>query len=274
MSNHRQSPDWRHSPPTEADVLSESTDLDSLLTAILGEKTDSSRRFGLRPMLSQQRREFRKRPCTRRPRNHRRWNSSRSVADSLATSIREPAQRLRQHPGLCFRRGRAITDCQSRGSSGPAATFAQRGIAAPAIGCAANTHCRSTGHDRRSWIGSTSGSNLMIVDEQLTRPSDPRGTSQVSSGEQQKAVDGTLHPVESPALDAAASKDARRLPLILVGVGVVVSGALITLNAIPRAVKAGEQPQAVAGSFTRTLRRHPRRGLRHPVVKLQRTHLP
>ena len=41
MSNHRQSPDWRHSPPTNADVLSESTDLDSLLTAILGEKTDS-----------------------------------------------------------------------------------------------------------------------------------------------------------------------------------------------------------------------------------------
>src|ERR1700752_2852467 len=41
MSNHRQLPDWRHAPPTKADVLSESTDLDPLLAGILGEKPDS-----------------------------------------------------------------------------------------------------------------------------------------------------------------------------------------------------------------------------------------
>jgi periplasmic protein TonB len=232
---------------TETDVLSESTDLDTLLTAILGESDSVS--------------------------------TIRSAPDAIAAAddVPQGAEYAIAGQPLAMNLAAIPSAWLAEGPSESGVKKVADGPATPSAG-----HDKSPTVDLASLRNRLQGSRgaisplrrsdalpnrpanrrlmtadaesdrraapklLVVVDEQLTTPSDPAGMRQVSSGEEPWAVEGT-HPVHPPARDAAVSKDARRLTLILVGV-VVVSGALITLNALSRAFSPPPLPPISATS--------------------------
>jgi TonB family protein len=86
--------------------------------------------------------------------------------------------------------------------------------------------------------------NLLVI-EPLTDRSGSRAVSAQASRELHVIADDSPRPVDAHAVRRASTW----IPLILVGVGVAVSSAFITLNAIPRGARPDEHP-AAAGRLT------------------------
>jgi TonB family protein len=79
-----------------------------------------------------------------------------------------------------------------------------------------------------------------------------RSADLVSIGETDRTAGETNRLVAFPLTGAGVKRKrlAKWIPLILVGVGVAVGSAFITLNALSGSLKGGEQPWASAGSIT------------------------
>jgi TonB family protein len=94
-------------------------------------------------------------------------------------------------------------------------------------------------------------STLFIFEPNLYgRSADRR--AEMSTGETDRMAGETNHFAEGSLIETGARRQrlATRILLILVGVGVVASSAFITLNALPPAFKAGEPPPAPTGGIT------------------------
>ena len=241
MSHHRQRrdlgpPDPAEELTTNADVLSESTDLGTLLSAILGESHSVSTSRPASDVIAAADEDPQAAVCA---------DPSPPVVMDMAAIPRAWLTEAPSESGLKNVANSPATrseddDTSPTGDLASLRNRLRRGRAArsphpESESLALHTTTRAikpaaAESDRRA-----APKLLVVVDEQSPRPRDAHGINQVSSGETQRGVDGLRHAMHSLSGIAAAVKDARRLSMIVVGVVVVVSVALLTGNAISRA---------------------------------------
>lgn len=250
MSDQRQRRALRRTPITaaelaDADVLSESTDLDTLLTAILGSHDSGST---IRPAAP---------TVEKAPEGPQRAEIAVASEPLAISAAAIPRAWLTEAPSESApeKAAHGTTDRAARSEPSPAADLAalrnrlQRspGVIPPArsdaprIRATNRAAAADADPDQRA-----APKLLVVVDEQLTGPPEPRGASQAMSREEQRAVGTRQHRVLS--LARIAGKDARRLWIVLLGVVVVVSVVVvITSDAISRAFSPAASPP-VSGS--------------------------
>jgi TonB family protein len=254
----------RHSPPetarVAADVLSESTNLDSLLTAILGDEP-----------VPVSERDPEPEPDAVAAAEEVPQASEHEAASWSPESEPEDAvplgDSLAQFQSESQRETDAVSDVNRSDDSAQSPSFDDlaalrnrlqhpRETASP--GTPSADAPRLIGLQRGATLvprsNHRSSPNFVIVDEHLTGMPDARGAGEMLLADEHGAADETQDQVESLRPDGglAQLRRSKRFALILVGVGVVVSSALITLNAIPRVVKGGEESPAVAVSDSDT----------------------
>ena len=241
MSEHGQSPTWLNSAMATPEVLSESTELDSLLAAILGDEPDpvapvrtAPAAVEITPEISNET-EYERAPQP--PAIElletdpaigwlAEFPSEKPLAASETIGYGDEGK-TSSLPDLAALRDRLQIQREQ------VATRDQLNDA-PTLAASPRLRMDDSETNRRA------RPHLVLVTEPRTDPPGSRAVSEQASGELRVFADDSPRPVDAHAVRRASTL----IPLILVGVGVAVSSAFITLNAIPRGARPDEHPAA------------------------------